>query len=74
MKQENETKITVPCTKCFETCTLGEFEILDGSSVCENCFEIDFKNNRSQYMGDIKPTEPSQEYQDYLDSPLDPRD
>ena len=52
MKQEN--KVTVPCAKCFEACLLGEFEILDGSSVRENCYEIDFKNNRSQYMNYLK--------------------
>ena len=48
--------VIVPCAKCFEDCALGEFEILDGSSVCEDCFKL------------------TSDYQDYLNSPLDPRD
>jgi len=41
---------TVPCAHCFKDCALGEFEIPDGSSVCEDCLEIDFSNNTAQHM------------------------
>ena len=55
MKKIQEQKVTVPCAHCFEDCTLGKYESLDGSSVCEKCAGQANKEYEAYLKGPLDP-------------------